>query len=47
MKNILEIKNNLKMNDEPRKENRYKCLKLLGEGSYGKAFLVECPDTVI
>ncbi len=27
--------------------NRYKCIRLLGEGSFGKAFLVECPDKVI
>ena len=26
--------------------NRYKCLKLLGEGSFGKAYLVLCSDQV-
>ena len=26
--------------------NRYKCQKLLGEGSFGKAFLVSCKDEV-
>lgn len=30
-----------------KENNRYKCLKLLGEGTYGKAFLVECPDYVL
>ena len=37
------------MKDEKSKKenNRYKCIKLLGEGSYGKAFLVKCADEVI
>ena len=36
------------MNKEKNKKenNRYKCIKLLGEGSYGKAFLVQCYDEV-
>ena len=33
--------------EEPKKDiNRYKCLRLLGEGSFGKAYLVLCSDQV-
>ena len=34
-------------NDNKVESNRYKCIRLLGEGSFGKAFLVECPDKVL
>ncbi len=37
----------MKEENTKQENNRYKCLKLLGEGTYGKAFLVECPDYVI
>ena len=33
-------------NENKVESNRYKCIRLLGEGSFGKAFLVECPDKV-
>jgi hypothetical protein len=32
--------------NNPSSLNRYKCIKLLGEGSFGKAYLVQCADQV-
>jgi hypothetical protein len=34
------------MEEKKKEMNRYKCQKLLGEGSFGKAFLVSCKDEV-